>query len=282
METSQALIIGCGVLLGAAVVCTAAWRNARFDGPPAPSAMGPGDVARRYIWYVAIAITAGVLVGISVIGCGGRLVMRLLAVTSSEAAQGRITEAEEVVGRITTDGTIGFILFIGIVGGVGLALIYLLIRRLLPAGIVGGLIYGAGLIVVFGPTVDPLRRNNPDFDIVGPGWLAVAAYVTLALMFGAALAVFVARLSEWLPLIRRERSVLVRYAGPAAVALFAYSVTAVLAIFGLFVVLGSRWQAAIDSMKSPRLIAIGRALLIAIAAVATPNAAIAFVDIASR
>ena len=70
--------------------------------------------------------------------------MRLLAVTAGDEAQGRITEAEEIVGEITVDGTIGFIVFNGIVGGVLAAAIYLVIRRLLPPRWLGGLAFGAG------------------------------------------------------------------------------------------------------------------------------------------
>ena len=48
--------------------------------------------------------------------------MRLLAATSGRAAQGRLTEAGERVGEITTDGTIGFLLFVGVGGGLATAL----------------------------------------------------------------------------------------------------------------------------------------------------------------
>lgn len=43
--------------------------------------------------------------------------MRLLAATAGDAAQGRRTEAEEIVGRITTGGSIGFIVFTGLFFG---------------------------------------------------------------------------------------------------------------------------------------------------------------------
>ena len=37
--------------------------------------------------------------------------MRLLAVTAGDAAQGRITEADQLVGAISVDGTMGFVIF---------------------------------------------------------------------------------------------------------------------------------------------------------------------------
>jgi hypothetical protein len=49
------------------------------------------------------------------------------------------------------------------------------VHRWLPAGWVGGLASGVLLLVVAGTRLEPLRRGNPDFDLVGPGWLSVAA-----------------------------------------------------------------------------------------------------------
>ena len=112
--------------------------------------------------------------------------MRLLAVTAGDAAQGRLTEAEEVVGQITLDGTIGFVIFNGVFGGVLFGALYLILRRFLPDGVTGGVVYGLGLLLVFGAILDPLRSKNPDFDIVGPGWLAVIVFTLLAASFGVA------------------------------------------------------------------------------------------------
>ena len=67
-------------------------------------ARSPATVARRYIWYVTVASVSGLASGIPVAGAGGRLGMRLLAATAGDAAQGRMTEADEVVGRITIGG----------------------------------------------------------------------------------------------------------------------------------------------------------------------------------
>src|SRR5215213_11466994 len=102
---------------------------------PEPDGAGPTDpppvslVVRRYLWYLAVALLSGAAAGILAAGAGGRLVMRLLAVTAGADAQGRITEAEEVVGRITVDGTIGFVLFTGLFVGLPSAVGYLLLRR---------------------------------------------------------------------------------------------------------------------------------------------------------
>lgn len=58
--------------------------------------------------------------------------MRLLAATAGDDAQGRITEADEVVGSINLDGTIGLYVFGGILPGLLSGAIYVVFRRWLP------------------------------------------------------------------------------------------------------------------------------------------------------
>ena len=74
-----------------------------------------------------------------------------------------------MVGRISAGGTIDVIVFAALFFGLASGVIYLLIRRWLPTGRLGGLTYGALLLVVAATRIDPLRSDNPDFDIVGPG-----------------------------------------------------------------------------------------------------------------
>jgi hypothetical protein len=76
-----------------------------------------GLVVRRYVWYLTVAVASGVGAGLLAAGAGGRLVMRLLAVTAGPDAQGRVTEADQIVGRISVDGTLGFIVFTGLFFG---------------------------------------------------------------------------------------------------------------------------------------------------------------------
>ena len=236
-------------------------------------------MARRFVWYSALAITGGVVAGITVIGAGGRLAMRLLAVTGGDGAQGRITEADQIVGEITATGTRDFIVFTGVFGGLIAAGIYLLVRRYLPRNPLGGLAFGAGLLVVLGTIIDPLRADNPDFDLVGPGWLSVAVFALLALAFGLALAGWMARLSDWLPVPSTEPRVLVRYAAPAALAVVGFSVTAALVVLGLVVVLATRWGTLVDAVRSHRALVVGRVALIALVVLALPRALVSMADI---
>jgi hypothetical protein len=143
------VIVLCVVLVIAGLVAAVRWGGLTVEPPPLPAAdaAGPTDrppmglVARRYLWYLAVA--SGVGAGLLAAGAGGRLVMRLLAVTAGADAQGRVTEAEEIVGRISVDGTLGFVVFTGLFVGLATGPFYLLVRRWLPAGRAGGLAYGA-------------------------------------------------------------------------------------------------------------------------------------------
>jgi hypothetical protein len=276
------VVLACGALLLLGLAAGAVWSGRPFSAPDTSAELTPTEVARRFVWYAAIALTAGILPGIMVVGAGGRLAMRLLAVTAGDDAQGRITEADEVVGEITVGGTMGFVLFFGIFGGLLGGALFLLLRRFLPAGRLGGVLFGLGLLVVFGATMDPLRRQNPDFDIVGPGWVAVLVFTTLAIGFGLAIEGFVVRMSTWLPQLSTKLRDLVRYLPSAALAAFAFSVTAFLLLVGFVVVGVTRWRPIIDAVRSPRWIVGGRVLVIGVVVVSLPNLLSSVVDIAGR
>src|SRR5215204_1382178 len=184
------VIVVCIVLVLVGLIAVVRWGGLAVEPPPVPGPDGAGPtdpppvslVVRRYLWYLVVAMAAGATAGILAAGAGGRLVMRLLAVTAGADAQGQITEAQEIVGRITVDGTLGFVVFTGLFFGPVSGAAYLLLCRWLPAGRAGGLAFGALLLVVAGTRLEPLRRSNPDFDLVGPGWVSVAA-VTLMITF---------------------------------------------------------------------------------------------------
>jgi hypothetical protein len=153
-------------------------------------------VTLRYLRGAAIAIVGGFWVGAVVTGPAIRLIMRVLAVTAGDDAQGRLTEAEEVVGNIDVGGTISLIVFGGVLTGLLSAVIYVLVRSWLPRGRLGGLTIGALHLVVAATVIDPLRPDNRDFDIVGPGWLAVTTFGLACVLHGMAVIAFVNRYSH--------------------------------------------------------------------------------------
>ncbi len=112
-----------GVLLVIGVVITVSWsgiayrqwepgsddRSARLETDNAPASVR--ITVLRYLRGVAIALVGGFWAGALVTGPAVRLIMRLLAVTAGDDAEGRMIEADKIVGRIELDGTIGLYIF---------------------------------------------------------------------------------------------------------------------------------------------------------------------------
>jgi len=278
----MAVVIVCGALLALTAVGLVRWRDEVFVAPPPPPVDAGARVrARHYLWWVQVVLATGLLCGPLVMGLGGRLAMRLLGATGGDAAQGRLTEADEVVGEITVGGTIGFIVFIGLLSGLVMTLLWFAVRRYLPARWIGGLVFGAALLVVFGTRLEPLRPGNEDFDLVGPWWLAIAAFSALALGFGVSLAVVSARVSRWLPLVGRDRRSLAYGSLLVLVIMFPFGLAALVA--GLAYVFGGRavdrsraWLTGPVALRTARL-AIGAVVL-----VAAPGFVIAIGDLVGR
>jgi hypothetical protein len=153
----------------------------------------------RYLRGVAIALVGGFWAGALVTGPAVRLIMRLLAVTGGDDAQGRLTEADEVVGSINLDGTIGLFIFGGVLPGLLSGAIYVVFRRWLPSGRLGGVVFGVLHLVVAATRIDPLRPDNPDFDLVGPGWLAVATFGLASIFHGMAVVAIANRYTHSFP-----------------------------------------------------------------------------------
>src|SRR5512133_3541980 len=283
-------IVVCLALVLAGLVAVLRWGGLAVEPPPAPGpdAASPTDpppvglVVRRYLWYLVVAVASGATAGILAAGAGGRLVMRLLAVTAGADAQGRITEAEEIVGRITVDGTIGFVVFTGLFFGPVSGAAYLLLRRWLPAGRAGGLAFGALLLVVAGTRLEPLRRGNPDFDLVGPGWVSVVAVAVLMVFHGMLVAALAGRVSRAVPLLAAKPHAIAIYAPLLLLVLPGPSVALVLIAVGVAIVLVSRIPSIVAAWRSRPVVAVGRVTLAVAALVAFPGFASALVDLLGR
>jgi hypothetical protein len=185
------------VTLGGAALLLAiwiAWRGRRlpvYEPRELPSTRGAS--ALDALRTLAAVMGAGAVAGFLVAGLGGRLFMRLMAATSGNGAQGKLTEAEEVVGQITYDGTVGFVIFIGIFFPAFAALAYIALRHFLPnPAALGGAIFGVILLGTLG-VGDPMSSDNVDFEILEPLALAVAGVTFLALLFGVTFAALATR-----------------------------------------------------------------------------------------
>jgi len=200
MRTANVVVSVLGIA-GVAVAAVFAWRwrHAPLLAQGRPSAATPGRAALDGLRTLAVATTAGIVAGVLVAGLGGRLVMRVLGATSGGAAQGKLTEADEVVGEITTGGTIGIVIFVGLFGGIITALAFVVVRRWIPttAG-PAGLVAGVLLLGTIG-VGDAMSPDNVDFAILRPTWLAVTLIVAVALLFGVTFTALAARLDAGMP-----------------------------------------------------------------------------------
>jgi hypothetical protein len=187
------------VLVGVAIVIRwGALPDQPGNPPEAPRSKAPIRPWRNALRVAAVGVVSGLAASVLAAGAGGRLVMRLLAVTSPDA-RGRITDAGEVVDSISAAGTLGLIVFAAIVFGWTSGLLYMMVRRFLPAGRARGVAFGALLLVFASTRVDPLLADNPDFVIVGPAWLAVLAFSATVLFHGMLVAALAERISIALP-----------------------------------------------------------------------------------
>ena len=284
----MAVIVVCIALVLAGLVVVVRWGRLAVEPPPLsePDTAGqtrrpPGLVVRCYLWYLTVAVTSGLGAGILAAGAGGRLVMRLLAVTAGADAQGRITEAEQLVGRITVDGTLGFVVFTGLFFGLASGMVFVLLHRWLPAGWVGGLAYGVLLLVVAGTRLEPLRRDNPDFDLVGPGWLSVATFAALVVFHGLLVAALAGRLSRAVPLLAASPGAIAAHA-PLLLLLLLAPVGLLAAIVGVVVVVASRIPQVVAAMQSLRLVVAGRATLVVACLLGVPGFVSTVADIVGR
>ncbi len=180
----MAIMAVCGLAVVLGLALAVRWRSYAFALDPGVSARGQPRL-RSLARVLAVAALSGAISGVLIVGPTARLAMRLLAATSPDA-QGKITEADEVVGKITLGGTILVVLVGGVAIGVGIALVYVFVSPAFPTGLLGGAAYGATLLVLFSWWFDPLRASNHDFDIIGPGWLAVATFAAMAVLSGVA------------------------------------------------------------------------------------------------
>lgn len=275
------VVVVCAAMVLVATVCTVRWWGSSFASPEREVDAGPAARLRRALWWIELTLATVLFSGLFVVGAGGRLAMRLLGALAGDPAQGRLTEANEVVGEITVDGTISFFMFVGLLSGGATVVAYLLLRRYLPAGGAGGLAFGAGLLVVLGTRSDPIRPGNEDFDLVGPWWVALLVFVALALLHGAATRAFVDRCSSWLPLPGRSRRAWAYLLLLAFIPLFPLALPA--AVFAVvYVLAGEPLGRASARLTSPRGVLVGRLALGALLVAMTPGFVAGVADIVGR
>ena len=156
-----------------------------------PSAVEP--TVERIGRMVVIGVLGGIAAGFLVGGIANRLIMRILAMVNWEKA-GVMTEN----GKMTAGGTIGLIVFVGLISGIIGGLMYVVIRRWLPGyGLLKGLAFGLVLLCFFGTIVfDP---DNIDFALFGPRELSVGLFALLFPLYGIVVSLVVERYDRYVP-----------------------------------------------------------------------------------
>lgn len=132
---------------------------------------------------LAAAAVGGGLVGLLVGGVLGRLLMRLLAVTSPDHLRGRMTDDIQPVGQISLGGTLQLLVTTVALGAIA-GLVYLWVRRVLPPS----RRRRAGLFALFVGSIGGafLVHDHPSFDYsaLRPEWLSVVSFVAIPTVFG--------------------------------------------------------------------------------------------------
>ena len=209
-----AIVVGCSVLLLLGLFLVARWGSWRLKAPATSGTQRSGNdlddpearneaklrALHRYFWWANVASFAALVSALLAGWPGGRLAMRVLAFTSPDSAQGRLTEAQANVGFPTLEGSMALLLFGGLPAGYLAAVLYAALHRWLPAGRLGGPVLGVILLLWLGAVLDPLRPDNIDFNIVGPGWLSVALFAGLSVLHGALTVAAACWFSNRLPL----------------------------------------------------------------------------------
>jgi hypothetical protein len=163
--------------------------------------------------------------------------------------------------------------------------IYVLIRRWLPAGRLGGVVFGALHLVIAATRIDPLRPDNPDFDIVGPGWLSVTTFGLACLFHGMAVVAIANRYStEMPPQVSSQAAwvrVLVPLGLPALIVLF--PPVAVVLLVGLALAIGiTRTVPAVRAGQSRGALVGGRIAVVVAVLVFLPGTIVDLHDVIVR
>lgn len=156
---------------------------ATTDSTPPVAGAAAADAVRTVI----AAIVGGALSGFVIGGLLGRLAMRLMAATSPEIAQGRLTDDAARVGQITLTGSMALAVALS-VGGAFVGLAYLVVRRGLQPSRRARIAGFALFCAMFGGA--SFVHDHPSFDytILQPAWLAVALFIAIPGLAGAAIA----------------------------------------------------------------------------------------------
>ena len=138
---------------------------------------------------MSATIVIGAISGAVIGGLGGRLVMRILFLTSDETVTGVTSDDGFEIGRFTLSDTIGLVIVTALIG-VFAALLYLVARPFVARlgratvptmAVFYGVIGGAMMV----------HHDGIDFHVLEPAALAIVLFVAVCAGFGAVVAYLV-------------------------------------------------------------------------------------------
>lgn len=128
---------------------------------------------------------AGLIVGVLLAGVGGRLAMRFAALMVPESV-GAVTENGNVIGSITVGGTVGLVVFVGLLFGAVAGSLWVTISPWLPASGTARAVLAIPIAIGLGSR-GLIDDGNPDFAILERDPLVIGSLVVLVALFGPAL-----------------------------------------------------------------------------------------------
>lgn len=202
----------------------------------------------RVLRDIARGGLAGLLAGVIVGGVGGRLVMAIIA-QLNRAAFGTFTEAGEVIGAFTLQGTLALVIFGGLGAGLAAAVLWVIVSPWVPGPGARTWFLAMPIAVALG-TFILVESTNFDFEIVGPTWLVLALLIGLVALTGAATAWLDDRLEHRLP----------SFAARPGRGIVVYGITAAFGSVALLLTVQAFFDPGFS--KGPTPTAVGPALLI--------------------
>ncbi len=163
---------------------------------------------------------AGGLLGVAVLGVGGRIVMRLAALLHPETV-GVATENGNRIGAITLDGTVALVLFGGLLFGLMASIVWIAVGPWIPGRRWRRGVLAAPVAVALSG-VFLIEGHNPDFRILDGDPVVIAILIGLIAIFGLAFPVLDEWLDRRLPAARASRGVMAAYGAPVAIGSLLY------------------------------------------------------------
>ncbi len=151
--------------------------------------------------WVSVRGLASVIAGVLVLGIGGRLVMLASRLIHPDAV-GRLTDNGNRIGEFTVEGTIGLIIFGGLLSGAIAGVIWAVVREWLSDRVI---VVGLGAVAIGG--LNLVSSENRDFVILREPAPDIALLLALIFVFGVTLVWIDRWLDRRLPAARTVTSI---------------------------------------------------------------------------